>query len=148
MINEQLCGLVLDALYRNCQRRAFEQKSAVQLADDCDTKPAIIRSVIKLLIETKLITVEGQTRSRRMFWVKGKCAPNPQLTGYIYKQLGHTPVKTPVIKEVKPTGKISLERALHTLISLGYTGVIERVTHSGIHTQIDRIDLSNIQVED
>lgn len=148
MINEQLCGLVLDALYRNCQRRPFEQKSAVQLAADCGTKPATVRQVVDLLLETKLITVEGQTRSRRMFWVKGKCAPNPQLTGYICKQLGHTSVKPPVIQEVKPARKISLERALHVLVSLGYTGVIERVTHSGIHTQIDRIDLSNITVED
>lgn len=142
----QQVGLIVDLLYHNSLKVRYEQKSLRELARSCETSLAGITTVRNALIEKKILVKEGTLRNQYIYWHPGKSQPNPVMLRDLYKDLIREEKR--VERTRKAPGKVSLERALKTLVSLGYTGVIQRSTTHGYTATIEQIDLSKITVEE
>lgn len=142
----QQVGLIVDLLYHNSLKVRYEQKSLRELARSCETTLASITTVRNTLIEKHILIKEGVLRNQYVYWHPGKSKPNPAMLRDLYKDLIREEKR--VEKTRKAPGKVSLERALRTLVSLGYTGVIQRSTTHGYTVTIEQIDLTKITVEE
>lgn len=139
----QSCGLVLDALYRNSEKCKLSQKSVTEIAKDCGVSTLPVNKVRNILIRRQLLVTYGFGRGQYTSWNPQMSKPNPEMLASIYKE--YTKDAKSRVKVIKKEGRISLERALRTLVSLGYTGVISKSINS---FTVESIDLSKIEVED
>lgn len=140
----QSCGLVLDALYRNSEKGKLSQKPLTQLAKDCEVSVLPVTRIRNILIHRQLLVTYGYGRGAHTTWNPQMSKPNPEMLASIYKEYTKD-AKSRVKVVAKKEGRVSLERALRTLVSLGYTGVISKSVNS--YTK-ECIDLSKIEVED
>lgn len=139
-------NLIVDNIYKNCQRVSFERRSIAQLAKDSGTSVNTVAAVRQLLSDAKLLIIEGNCRSQTTTWHPNKSVPNPAMLTKLYESFIHFESRVKVVNGRKP-GKVSLESALRTLVQLGYTGVISKSKHSGYSIITESIDLSKIEVE-
>lgn len=139
----QSCGLVLDALYRNSEKSKLSQKPLNTIAKDCGLSVLPVTKIRDILIHRQLLVIYGYGRSQVMSWNPQMSKPTPEMLASIYKE--YTKDAKSRVKVVKKEGRISLERALRALVSLGYTGVITKSVNSFTK---ECIDLSKIEIED
>lgn len=144
-ITLQHCELVVDALYHNYERKKFEQKSMRQIASDCEVSIAVVQKIKNILVDMKLIIVEGERRSQECIWHPDKCCPNPAMLRGVYKEYTKD-AKSKVMVSHKRAASPSLDSALRTLVKLGYTGVVQKVKYDGYRTITESIDLSKIEL--
>lgn len=135
-------NLIIDAIYNNCQRPSVDRKSISQIATDCETSVTTVSAVRQLLVDSKLLIIEGEKRSQTTTWHPGKAAPNTKMLTNLYEAYTKFEAKT----APKKSGKISLEAALKTLVNLGYIGVISKSKKSGYTTIVESIDLSKVEM--
>lgn len=140
----QSCGLVLDAIYRNSEKSKLSQKSVAEIAKDCGVSVLPINKIRNLLIHRQLLVTYGFGRGQYTSWNPEKAKPNPDMLASIYKEYTKD-AKSRIKVVAKKEGRVSLERALRTLVMLGFTGVITKSVNS--YTK-ECIDLSKIEVED
>jgi hypothetical protein len=143
-ISLQICGIVLDVLYRNSEKVRLSQKSLAELAKDAGVSVLPLQKVRSILIERQLLVTYGFGRGQYTAWNPNKSKPNPNMLVSIYQEyIKDAKHKVKVV--AKKEGRVSLERALKTLVKLGYTGVISKSINSFTS---ECIDLSKIEVED
>ena len=140
----QSCGLVLDALYRNSEKSKLSQKPLNIIAKDCGLSVLPVTKIRDILIHRQLLVIYGYGRSQVMSWNPQMSKPTPEMLASIYKEYIKD-AKNRVKVVAKKEGRVSLERALRTLVMLGFTGVITKSVNS--YTK-ECIDLSKIEVED
>lgn len=140
----QSCGLVLDALYRNSEKSKLSQKPVAIIAKDCGVSVLPVNKIRNLLIHRQLLVTYGFGRGQYTSWNPEMAKPNPDMLASIYKEYTKD-AKSRVKVVAKKEGRVSLERALRTLVMLGFTGVITKSVNS--YTK-ECIDLSKIEVED
>lgn len=138
-------NLIVDNIYHNCLRASIDRKSIAQLAKDAEVSVNTISSVRQLLVDSKLLIIEGNCRSQTTIWHPNKSIPNPAMLTKLYESFIHFESRVKV-SDRKP-GRVSFESALRTLVQLGYTGVISKSKRSGWTTITESIDLSKIEVE-
>lgn len=141
VINIQQLGLLVDLIYHNSKRS--EKKTLKQLAADGEVSVNTITKVRQILIDMELLIVIGERRNQVSYWNTNKSQPNPEMLRNIYK-IYIQDYKVRVKEERKSRGKISLEKALQVIVSMGYRGVISRNTLDGYITTIEQIDLSKV----
>ena len=137
-------NLIVDSIYRNCQRNKIDQRDQRTLAKNCQVSPTTFIKVRNFLQTSKLLIVEGACRSQQCVWFPGKSQPNPVMLTDLYEKYSRFDGRGKV-NEKKP-GRISLESALRTLVQLGYTGVISKSKRSGYTTTTESIDLAKVEV--
>ena len=141
MVAIQNIGIIIDAIYHNYSKSKMDQKSIANLAKDCDVTVAVLTKVRNILIDMKLLVVEGERRSQVCWWNANKCKPNEVLLREVYKKyVSHIKSRVKVENKKRST----LEGALETLIKLGYEGVIKKVHVEGFRTFTETIDLSKL----
>lgn len=140
----QTCGLVLDALYRNSERSKLSQKTVAIIAKDCGVSVLPVTKIRSILVHRQLLVTYGFGRGQYTSWNPEMAKPNPDMLASIYKEYTKD-AKSRIKVVAKKEGRVSLERALRALVSLGYTGVISKSVNS--YTK-ECIDLSKIEVED
>ena len=140
----QSCGLVLDALYRNSEKCKLSQKSVAEIAKDCGVSVLPVTKIRNILVHRQLLVTYGFGRGQHTSWNPQMSKPNPEMLASIYKEYTKD-AKSRVKVVAKKEGRVSLERALRTLVMLGFTGVISKSVNS--YTK-ECIDLSKIEVED
>lgn len=140
----QSCGLVLDVLYRNSEKPKLSQKSLQELAKSAGVSVTPVMKIKQLLVQRQLLVTYGSGRGQHTSWNPQMSKPNPDMLASIYKEYTKD-AKSKVKVVAKKEGRISLERALRTLVMLGFTGVISKSVNS--YTK-ECIDLSKIEVED
>ena len=144
----QSVEIIIDAIYHNTKRDKFSQLSGVQLAKHCEVSINTYRRVESILIERKLLIREGATRGMKMYWHPNRSNPNPTMARDVFKEYTKDARHSEKVR-VKHTrsASTSLESALRTLVKLGYTGVISRVSVKGFVKTTESIDLSQIGEE-
>ena len=140
----QSCGLVLDVLYRNSEKPKLSQKSLQELAKSAGVSVTPVMKIKQLLVQRQLLVTYGSGRGQHVSWNPQKAKPNPDMLASIYKEYTKD-AKSRVKVVAKKEGRVSLERALRALVSLGYTGVITKSVNS--YTK-ECIDLSKIEIEE
>lgn len=148
ILTYQVCGMVLDALYHNALKDPKDQKSIVQIAQDCNVSRNTVHALRDILINLKIIIKEGTSRAQRLYWHPDKCGLNDAMLRNVFNiYVGDK--KTRCVKRVKPVekpvvheDKMSIETAILFLVEQGYTGVITR--QPNIYT-IETIDLGKIK---
>lgn len=148
VITYQMCGMVLDALYHNATKDPKDQKSIVQIAQDCNISRGTVHALRDILINLKILIKEGTSRGQRIYWHPDKCGLNDAMLRNVFNiYVGDK--KTKNVKRVKPVkrpiiheDKMSIETAILFLVEQGYTGVITR--QPNIYT-IETIDLGKIK---
>lgn len=148
----QLCfqsvEIIIDAIYQNTKRDKFSQLSGIQLAKHCEVSINTFRKVESILIDRKLLCKEGATRNMRMYWHPGRAIPNPTMARDVYKEYTKDARHSEKIRvKQKRSASTSLESAIRTLVKLGYTGVISKVSIKGYVKHTESIDLSQIGEE-
>ena len=73
VITYQMCGMVLDALYHNARKDPKDQKSIVQIAQDCNISRGTVHALRDILINLKILIKEGTSRGQRIYWHPDKC---------------------------------------------------------------------------
>lgn len=144
-ITFQHCELVVDALYHNSERKKFEQKGMRQIAEDCNVSVPVVQKVKSILVDMKLLIVEGERRSQECIWHPDKSKPNPVMLREVYKVYTKG-ARSKVMVSKKRSAPTSIDSALQVLVKLGYTGVISKVKHDGYRTITESIDLSKIEL--
>lgn len=145
LIPMERCGLILDAIYENTNKPKDTQRSVKSLAKMCEVSPTIVLKVREILISLKILIKEGERRSQVVYWHPSKARPSSAMLTLLYKEyIKDAKCK---VKLAKPKGRISLESALHTLINLGWTGVISKTHYNGYRIFTESIDLSKIPEE-
>ena len=139
----QSCDLVLDAIYRNAEKTKLSQKSIAVLAKDCDLSILPVMKIRNILIARQLLVTYGCGRGQVTSWNPTKAKPNPDMLASIYKE--YTKDAKHRVRVSKKEGRISLERALRTLVKLGYTGVISKPVNTFTK---ECIDLSKIEIDE
>lgn len=139
------CELVVDALYHNAERKKFEQKGMRQIAKDCDVSVPVVQKVKNILVDMKLLIIEGNRRTQECIWHPDKSKPNPAMLREVYKTYIKGAGSKVMVKQ-KRFAPTSLDSALQALVKLGYTGVISKVKHDGYRTITESIDLSKIEL--
>ena len=140
----QSCGLVLDALYRNSEKCKLSQKSVTEIAKDCGVSTLPVHKIRNILIHRQLLVTYGFGRGQYTSWNPQMAKPNPEMLASIYKEYTKD-AKSRIKVVAKKEGRVSLERALRALVSLGYTGVISKSVNS--YTK-ECIDLSKIEIDE
>lgn len=148
VITYQMCGMVLDALYHNAKKDPKDQKSIVQIAQDCNIGRGTVNALRDILINLKILIKEGTSRAQRIYWHPDKCGLNDAMLRNVFNiYVGDK--KTRCVKRVKPVEKpviheekMSIETAILFLVEQGYTGIITR--QPNIYT-IETIDLGKIK---
>lgn len=133
-------NLIVDSIYHNCQRPSIDHKSIAQIAKDCETSVVTVSAVRQLLSDAKLLIIEGERKAQTTTWHPNKSAPNTKMLTKLYESYIHFESKS----VEKKSGRISLDAALRTLVSLGYTGVITKSKKSGYTTIVESIDLEKV----
>lgn len=141
----QHCEIVVDALYHNVIRKKYEQKSLRQIATDCEVSVAVVQKIKGILVDMKMIIVEGERRSQECIWHPDKCCPNPAMLREVYKMYTKDARSKVTVKQ-KRSASTSLESALQALVKLGYIGVISKVKYDGYRMITESIDLSKIEL--
>lgn len=144
----QSVEIIIDAIYHNTKRDKFSQLSGIQLAKHCEVSINTFRKLESILIDRKLLCKEGATRNMRMYWHPGKSIPNPTMARDVFKEYTKDARHSEKVR-VKHTrsASTSLESAIRTLVKLGYTGVISKVSIKGYVKHTESIDLSQIGEE-
>lgn len=137
-------NVIVDNIYHNCQRNVLDRKSIAQLGKDSGVSASMVQKVRQLLIDHKLVIVEGRCRTQIAIWHHDKAQPNPVMLARLYEEFTHFDSRVKV-KAQKP-GRVSLESALRALVSLGYTGVISKSKKMGYTIVTESIDLSKVEV--
>lgn len=148
MITMQMCGVIIDSLYRNYELPKFEQKSLRDLAKHCGVATMTFDKVRRILIDMKLLIVEGRNKGQQTIWHPDKCSPNPAMVTEVYKKYAKDAKCRIKVSVVKKVASPSLESSLQALVKLGYTGVISKVNRDGYKTVTECIDLSKIELGD
>ena len=144
----QSVEIIIDAIYHNTKRDKFSQLSGASLAKHCEVSINTYRKIESILIERKLLIREGATRAMRMYWHPNRSNPNPAMTRDVFKEYTKDARHSEKVR-VKHTrsASTSLESALRTLVKLGYTGIISKVSIKGYVKHTESIDLSQIGEE-
>ena len=144
----QSVEIIIDAIYHNTTRDKFSQLSGAQLAKHCELSISTYRRVESILIERKLLAREGSTRAMRMYWNPGRALPNPTMARDVFKEYSKDARHSEKVRvKQKRSASTSLESAIRTLVKLGYTGVISKVSIKGYVKHTESIDLSQIGEE-
>lgn len=139
----QSCGLALDVLYRNSEKVKLSQESINALAKKVGISVLPMTKIRNILIHRQLLVTYGSGRGAYTAWNPNKSKPTPEMLESIYKE--YTKDAKSRVKVVKKEGRISLERALRALVTLGFTGVITKSVNS---YTTECIDLSKIEIEE
>lgn len=148
VITFQICGIVLDVLYRNSCRPKDLQKNIKQMSKDCGVSVNTLTSFRDILIKRKVLIKEGERRNQYIYWNPQKSSLNPVMQKSVYEEyIGSEKrkVKLKVNTTPKKSSRVSLETALRVLVKNGFTGTIRRQTN---HYTTECIDLSLIKVEE
>lgn len=141
-----MCGVIVDALYKNYERKKFEQKSMQDIAKMRGCSVVTLNNVKKILVDMNLLIVEGERRAQQCIWHPDKCIPNPSMVTKVYQAYTKDAKCRIRVSAVKKVASPSLESSLKTLVKLGYTGVISKVKRDGCKTITECIDLSKIEL--
>lgn len=144
----QSVEIIIDAIYHNTTRDKFSQLSGAQLAKHCEVSINTYRRIESILIERKLLIREGATRGMKMYWHPNRSNPNPTMARDVFKEYTKDARHSEKVRgNHKRSASTSLESALRTLVKLGYTGVISKVSIKGYVKHTESIDLSQIGEE-
>lgn len=116
-------GVIVDSIYHNSNKSSFEQKSITQISADCAVAQSTVRKIRGILIDKKLLIVEGERRSQKTYWHPDKCSPNPAMLKEIYRTYTSDFKGRVKVERVKKSKNISFEEALQVLSKLGWTEV-------------------------
>ena len=144
VITLQVCGIILDELYHNACKSSVDQVSMDELRKRCKVSINTLSTFKNILIERKLLLVDGKGRGISYSWNPQRSAMNPTMQKSIYDTyIGSE--KRKVNTAPRKSSRVSLETALRVLVKNGFTGTISRQTN---HYTTECIDLSLIKVEE
>lgn len=148
VVTLQVCGIILDELYHNACKSSVDQVSMDVLRKRCSVSINTLLAFKNILIDRKLLLVNGKGRGISYSWNQQRSAMNYAMQKSIYDEyLGseRRKVKLKINVAPKKSSRVSLETALRVLINNGFTGTISRQTN---HYTTECIDLSLIKVEE
>jgi hypothetical protein len=117
-----------------------------ELRKRCKVSINTLASFKNILIDRKLLLVNGKGRGISYSWNPQRSAMNYAMQKSIYDEyLGSEKRKLKVNTTPKKSSRVSLETALRVLVKNGFTGTIRRQTN---HYTTECIDLSLIKVEE
>lgn len=128
VISLQVCGIVLDELYHNACKPSVDQVSMDVIRKKCKVSINTVLSFRNLLINHKLLIVDGQGRGIKYEWNSQRSAMNPEMAKHLYNvYLGAEKRKVKLkVKTDKPKERMSVESALKYLANHGFTGELKR----------------------
>lgn len=143
VISLQVCGIILDELYHNSCKSSVDQVSMDVIRKRCKVSINTVLAFKNILIENKLLLVDGKGRSVKYEWNPQRSAMNPSMARHIYDiYLGTEKRKVKLRIKTKET-KITLESALSYLVKHGYTGTITKQVNK---YTTETIDLKNYSI--
>lgn len=144
IISIQSVSLVLDAMYRNYSKKKIDQKTFDQLCKDCELCFRTMTKIKDILINRKLLIVEGSKRSQVISWHPDKSAPNPDMLTSVYKE--YTQKSRAEVKKIAaPKLEMTIEKACKFLANEGFTGIICKESKNNKISVIQKIDLSDFR---
>lgn len=144
IISIQSVSLALDAMYRNYSKEKIDQKTFDRLCKDCELCFRTMSKIKDILINRKLLIVEGSKRSQVISWHPGKSAPNPDMLTSVYKEYTQKS-RAEVKKIVAPKLEMTIEKACKFLADEGFTGIICKESKNNKICVIQKIDLSDFR---
>lgn len=134
---------VVNSLYYNCTHPG-DVKPVQTIADKCKTSSVVVIKVKKILVSMGILFLNGEKRSQKCYWHASKAKPNAAMILEVYRVYtkdfkSKTHIQVTTNKRVP-----SLETCIKTLVSNGFTGIIEKTTYKGAHSTKHIIDLSKI----
>lgn len=144
IISIQSVALALDAMYRNYSKKKIDQRTFDQLCKDCELCFRTMSKIKDILINRKLLIVEGSKRSQVISWHPGKSAPNPDMLTSVYKE--YTQKSRAEVKKIAaPKLEMTIEKACKFLANEGFTGIICKESKNNKICVIQKIDLSDFR---
>lgn len=144
IISIQSVALVLDAMYRNYSKKKIDQKTFSRLCKDCELSFKTMSKIKDILVNRKLLIVEGAKRSQVISWHPGKSAPTPEMLSSVYKE--YTQKSRAEVKKIAaPKLEMTIEKACKFLADEGFTGIICKESKNNKISVIQKIDLSDFR---
>lgn len=138
-------GIIVDCLYHNSIKPKYEQKSLTALSAKCEVSKASLTRVRSILIEKKLLLIEGNRRTQTCCWNPDMCTPNPNMLLEIYRVYTKDVKKRVKVIHQKVKRLPSIEAAILAFKKAGWDEITLKKT-VGNTTDIKIIDLIKVGV--
>lgn len=122
-IDINTCGTILNELFHNTTIESKFQSSEHELCKKAKVSIATLRKVKSILVRRTLIIPQGHGKTAHTIWNRSYSTPNPTMVAAVYQEYVNKSLKVVTPKEER---RMSLKKALKTLVSQGFTGEIRR----------------------
>lgn len=142
IISIQSVALALDAMHKNYTKKKIDQKTFNRLCKDCELSFNTMSKIKDILVNRKLLIVEGSKRSQVISWHPDKVGPTPEMLSSVYKE--YTQKSRAEVKRISaPKLVMTVEKACEFLAKEGFTGIICKESKSGKISITQTIDLAD-----
>ena len=133
-IDMEKCGTIINELFHNTTVAPKLQCSEMELCKKTQVSLMTLRKVKSILIKKHLIIPQGHGKTAHTLWNKSYSTPTPSMVAAIYQEHVNRSLKVVNPKEER---RMSLEKAIKTLVSAGFKGEIRRPINDFSYEVID-----------